>query len=114
MSEIKFVKLTEEEFESRFNMVMNHFYADPCDCPFGGGMFETYGQEVEYINNIMKGTDENLKRRIWTILDSDGVMCFVSGYHFVNRFGYLITEEEVEEGTEYTLELMGTEDEEEE
>lgn len=112
MSEIKFVKLSEEEFETRFNTVMNHFYSNPEDCAFDGSMFETYGEEVDYINNIMKGDDEALKRRVWTIVECDGVMCYVSGYHYVNRFGYLITEEEVEAGTEYTLELMGVEDEE--
>jgi rubrerythrin len=32
-------------------------------------------------------------------------MYYESGYHIVNRIGYFITEEDYEEGIEYTVEL---------
>ena len=53
---------------------------------FDGAMFETYGEEVEFV----KAQDEN---RIWTYGDGDdGEGHIWSGWHFVNRIGYFITE----------------------
>lgn len=113
MSIVKtFKTLTEDEFYERFNPIKNHFYANPEDCSFGGCMFETYGKEVEYINNIQrmqqstKTLEELLSRRqIWTIEEVDGRFYYVSGYHYVNRYGYLLTEELVPENIEYDVNL---------
>ena len=49
--------------------------------------------------------------KVWTILDCDGKLYYSSGYHFVNRLGYFITEETIEESTEYTVELEGFDEE---
>lgn len=96
-----FVTLTEDEFYERFNPIKNHFYENPEDCSFDGCMFETYGKELDHIN--WSRTDEVNKSRIWTILDCEGKLYITSGYHYVNRFGYLITEESVPEGIEYSV-----------
>jgi hypothetical protein len=49
-------------------------------------MFETYGEEVEFV----KAQDEN---RIWMLGDGDdGGMYIWSGWGFVNRIGYFVTE----------------------
>lgn len=98
--ETKFVTITEDQFYEKFNMVTNHI---DDNASFDGCMFETYGEELEYIQNFAK---ENPKK-IWTILDCDGKMYYSSGYHYVNRLGYFITEEAVEDGCEIEVKLEG-------
>jgi hypothetical protein len=53
---------------------------------FGGNMFETYGSELAAV----RATEP---ARIWTIVSTDdNALCVVSGFHVVDRLGYLITE----------------------
>jgi len=52
---------------------------------YGGTMFETYGDELEM---VMKHPQD----RVWTLIDVDGKQYVVPGFHFVNRFGYFVTE----------------------
>jgi hypothetical protein len=65
-------------------------------CSFGGCMYETFGEELEYVK-------AQPNKRIWTIVDTDGDdLIVIAGFHFVNRFGYLITDEEwSDENEEY-------------
>ena len=66
-------------------------------CSFGGCMYETFGEELEYVKK------QNPKR-IWTIVDGDGDdLIIIAGFHFVNRIGYLITNEEWEDEYETYL-----------
>ena len=51
---------------------------------FGGCMYETYGDEYEFIKKANKNN-------VWTLIDGDG-MFIIPGRHYVNRFGYFITE----------------------
>ncbi len=99
----KLFKLSEEEFDAKFNLVLNHFYKNPEDCAFSGTMFETYGEEVMYIRECANNPE--FKGRIWTIVEDDNGLYYNSGFHYVNRFGYLITEEAVEDGTEYIVSI---------
>lgn len=57
---------------------------------FSGCMFETFGKELAY---VMSQATTN---RVVTILDLDGDTYFVSGFHFVNRLGYLILDKPYE------------------
>ena len=50
-------------------------------------MYETYDEELQYVFDLSK--KEN---RVWTIVEGDDGMCFVAGFHLVNRMGYLVTE----------------------
>ena len=107
-----FKTLTEDEFYAQFNCIKNHFHKNPEDCSFDGCFFETYGQEVDYINNIQRmqqncKTEAELKSRkqIWTVIEAEGKMFYVSGYHYVNRFGYILTEELVPDDIEYDVKL---------
>ena len=51
-----------------------------------GIMFETYGAEVEFVKTVNPAN-------IWTYADGDdGGGYIFSGWHFVNRIGYFITE----------------------
>ena len=74
--------LTEEQFDERFPLVTNHLDTNAaCD----GCMFETYGAELDFVRQQNPDC-------IWTLLtDDDGLLCLSSGYHFVNRLGYLIS-----------------------
>ena len=98
----KLIKLTEDEFYERFNPIKNHFYKNPEDCSFDGCMFETYGKELDYIKGLI---DDGGKASVWTIEEVEGKMYFVSGWHFVNRFGYIVTNEPVPENEEYEVKL---------
>ena len=38
---------------------------------------------------LIKAAEED---RIWTVVDGDGGLVIVAGHHFVNRMGYIVTE----------------------
>lgn len=75
-------QITMEDFDRTFVPINNHFADD--DAIFH---FETYGKELEFVLS----QDKN---KIWTIVDSsiNDNMYLISGYHLVNRVGYIITE----------------------
>ena len=103
MSTLKQVIMTEDDFYAKYNPIKNPFYENPEDCAFDGCMFETYGPELEFVVDT-RTTNKN-KLQIWTIIEVEDNMYYLSGYHFVNRFGYLLTPELVEEGTEIEVKL---------
>lgn len=79
----KFNLIPEDRFYSEFKPIKNHFVEDSS---FDGAMFETYGQELEYIRSFDP-------KRIWTVIDGEGgKLAVVAGMRFVDRLGYLITE----------------------
>ena len=63
-------------------------------CSFSGCMYETYGQELDYVRSMI---EEN---RVVTIIEGEdeegedgemhSVIFYESGYHIVNRIGYLV------------------------
>jgi len=97
--EIAFKHLTEEQFDDCFTLIDNHI---DTNASFDGKMFETYGDEFEFVLEMKK------QNRVITILESDGGdeiddegyvipnIYYTSGLHHVNRIGYLITEEPIE------------------
>ena len=69
-----------DKFYSVYKPVINHL---DDNASLDGYMFETYDSELEYV----KSQPDNL---IWTYCD-DGDSCYlISGFHLVNRLGYLI------------------------
>ena len=86
------VSLTWEEFETNYRPIKNPFSAD------GSRMFETYGEEVEFVRKAPANT-------IWTYSQVDYGFVTTEGYHFVNRLGYYITEVPWEEDTSYEVDL---------
>jgi len=88
--EVTIKKLTEEQFDKKFKLVKNKF---DDNASFNGFMYETYGEEIEYVIKMAK------LNRVVTIIecdnedpdDEDGMcMVYASGYYLVNRIGYLI------------------------
>lgn len=75
--------MTYEQWWDTYNPIQNHIEAN---ASFNGAMFETYGEEVDFVRSQDSG-------KIWTLVDGDDDQLYVtSGYHLVNRIGYFVTE----------------------
>ena len=82
----------EDIFIERFRPMVNHINPNASfDFGYGGCMFETYGEEFEYVR--MQKSD-----CIWTLIDEDGVLFVSSGLRLVNRLGYFVSLTPVEGG----------------
>ena len=80
----EFVELSCDEWERIFKPIKNHI--DP-NASMDGYMFETYGDEVEFVKN-------QSPEHIWMYGDGDDGGTYIwNGWGFVNRLGYFITEE---------------------
>lgn len=78
-----FIEMDFDEWVDTYKPINNHI---DTNASFDGAMFETYGDEVEFV----KAQDEN---RIWMYGDGDDGGSYIwNGWHFVNRIGYFITE----------------------
>jgi hypothetical protein len=81
------LEITEDEFDTRYPLVANHLNPN-ASWGFGdrpGCLFETYGEELTFVRS-------QDPRTIWTLVDGDdGDQYVLSGYHLVNRIGYLIS-----------------------
>jgi|DEB0MinimDraft_12_1074336.scaffolds.fasta_scaffold01004_2 hypothetical protein len=85
MDDQEYTLLQEDEFLEKYKPIQNHMVED---APFDGCMYETYGEELEFIREVSQESHS-----VWTILENDnGDFFYSSGYHFVNRYGYLVTE----------------------
>ena len=93
------VMLDEDAFVERFRPVPNDF---DIDCGFdlgqGGCLFATTGKELRHV----LAQDP---RAVWTLVEADDRLFIESGLHIVNRLGYLVTEEPVDEDIAYTVAL---------
>jgi hypothetical protein len=90
----KIIVLSEEQFDARFPLLTNHF---DMNASLDGCMFETYGEEFAFVQ-------QQSPNCIWTLMTSnDGQLCLSSGYHFVNRLGYVITTVPVERGRTFVV-----------
>jgi hypothetical protein len=86
-----FIELTEDEFDGQYSPIPNHINpsAGWAYGESGGCLFETHGEEFEYVRRYDP-------KKVWTLIDGDGGdMYLISGLHFVNRVGYLLTKEHV-------------------
>ena len=87
-------ELTEDEFISKFTVRPNHLNSN-ASWSFGcekGCLYETFGEEVEYV------FQQDIQY-VWTLIDGDedDSVYLVSGRHIVNRIGYFVTVEPVDE-----------------
>lgn len=83
-----FIEMTFEEWEAKYKPIKNHLDKNASfqDESGNGIMFETYGEEVEFV----KSQDPS---KIWTYGDGDNCTYISNGWHYINRLGYFITEE---------------------
>ena len=83
MNNERFIEMTEDDWFNTYKPIKNNLVESSS---FDDHMFETYGEEVEFV----KAQDEN---RIWMLGDGDdGGMYIWNGWGFVNRIGYFVTE----------------------
>lgn len=88
-----------DKWFDEYKPVLNHFHNDENES-WNGCYYETYGQDDEYITK-MSETEPN---RVWTIMSDDyGDLVVVNGWHYVNRFGYLITEKPWVDGDNFNI-----------
>jgi hypothetical protein len=78
----------EDDFYNEFTPVKNHI---DINASFDGCLFETYGPELDFVKSKI---NEN---KVVTIMDCDGVLYLGSGFHSVNRLGYLILDKPYKE-----------------
>lgn len=95
--------IDEEDFFARFEPIKNHIDGGH---GFDGHMFETYGDELAFVRRMVASEPE----KVWTVVECDGVMGIESGYHYVNRFGYLITKHACERNCRYSVTLEGVDE----
>jgi hypothetical protein len=93
--------MTEDEFDAAYTLVTNHLNPNATwafdDCM--GCLFETYGLELDFVR-------QQDRRTVWTLLDGDdGDLYIVSGYHYVNRIGYLISTVPVPDDTDIEVHI---------
>lgn len=85
---------TEDDFDRKYtpNLTLKSecFRAE-------SGRFETFGNDLKTV----LAQDEKF---VWTCVDGDDGLYYVSGYRLVNRVYYLITNEPWEEEEEYLIE----------
>ena len=80
--------LVWEEFEQKYKPIKNHIQKD---ASYDGCMFETYGEEVKYVCDLIN--NEQKLNHVWTILDTGFEETWIfPGYFLCDRIGYLITE----------------------
>lgn len=113
------LSITEDEFYEKYKPVKNHL---DTNASWDGCLFETFGEEIKYCFELAK--KEN---RVWTIIECDDVewvpdgdeedeedneedyipacLYIISGFHYVNRQGFLITEEPYEQETEVKIDF---------
>lgn len=83
---------TEEEFYELLKPIKNHI---DDNASLDGNMFETFGEELDFVRQ-----QEN--SHVWTYCEEDNTLFISSGYHHVNRLGYLVTENSYQ-GPEATI-----------
>jgi len=76
--------MTWEEWEEKYQPMSNQIVSAPID----GYMFETYGDELEYVTS--KCIDHAY--HLWTVIDNGDKLYLSMGFHVVNRLGYILTE----------------------
>ena len=78
-----FIEMDFDEWCETYKPITNHI---DTNASFDGAMFETYGDEVEFVKSANPDC-------IWTYGDGDEGGSYVwNGWSFVNRIGYFITE----------------------
>jgi hypothetical protein len=97
-----FIEMTEDEWFKTYKPIPNHIDKN---ASFSDGehgyMFETYGDEVEFVKSQSPAN-------IWMYGEGDDGGTYIwSGWGFVNRLGYFITEVPFPENT--TIQVMVSE-----
>lgn len=95
------ITISEDEFITQYPLLTNHLN-EHATWSYGAGrgcLFETFGEEIAFVR-------QQDARNVWTLLDGDdGEPYLFSGFHFVNRIGYLISIVAVPEGIDIQVRI---------
>lgn len=97
----KFIEMDYDEWLKTYKPIYNHIEPNASfqDETGQGIMFETYGDEVEFV----KSQDP---AKIWTYGDGDDGGGYIwAGWSFINRIGYFITEVPCPPDTEIQIQI---------
>lgn len=100
------IEMSEDEFDDRYTLLVNHLNPNASWCigDAPGCMFETYGEELEFVR-------KQDPRTVWTLVDGDdGDQYLTNGFHFVNRIGYLVSTVAVPEEIDIEVRIAMQED----
>lgn len=94
------IKITEDAFAALFPLRTNYLNpgASWQSADGQGCLFETSGDEFEYVEHCDP-------RHVWTLVDDDGSQYVLSGFHHINRIGYLVSATPVPEGVEIRVDI---------
>ena len=95
MSTVSTITLTEDQFDIEFQPQLNLLNQN---ASWDGCLYETYGEELAYVFRTNP-------RNVWTWVESDEGLFLISGLHFVNRLGYLITAQPWSHDCDYLVPL---------
>lgn len=91
-----FIEMDFDEWCDKFKPISNHI---DTNASFDGYMFETYGDEVDFVKAQPANT-------IWMYGDGDDGGSYAwSGWGFVNRIGYFITSVPFDESITYQIKI---------
>ncbi len=90
------IEMAEDDFYETYTQRENHL---DDNASFNGAMYETYGEEVGYVRKNIKSP------RLWTIVECEEGLYYMSGYHYVNRLGYFFTEQDVLAGVQINVQI---------
>ncbi len=123
-------QLTEEQFDEKYTLVKNRIDDNAC---YGGYMFETYDEDLEYVKQMAQKNINKVWTIVsgeavedcddddcWFYADEEPEVMteemeshlrkahtsstvYIAGFHFVNREGYLITNEEWTDENEHCV-----------
>jgi len=85
--------ISYDTFISGYLPVNNHLDENAA---FDGFMFETYGKELQHVCAQNRSS-------VWTLMDGDCGLWIGSGFHHVNRLGYFITKQPVNDRISYEV-----------
>lgn len=94
------IQIDFEQWNDQFQPIINIFDDNASfDDGDGGVMFETYGDEMEFVLATARSTPLN----VWTYVDGDEGTYVINGLQYVNRIGYFVTHKPAEENTHYEV-----------
>lgn len=82
MTDKHYIQMNKDEFNTNYTIIKNPF------SDYGDGIsFSLEGEELEYVRC-------NNPACVWTkVIGYDGGIWLLSGYHYEDRIGFLLTEE---------------------
>lgn len=88
-----------DAFFAKYTFVENKFGSAPWPTDYGSKLFELTRTEKEYVFEYALLHPN----KVWTLIDTgEDVLVISNGFHYVNREGFFITNEDGEEMEEYS------------